>query len=467
MSRPPSGPSSPAESPPPPPPAPPGPAPSPERARLSPAPPGPVLSWPWPWSGWGRGRVWRELGYALAGLPLAAAGLVLVLAMLTAALWSTAIVGLPLLAVTVRGARHLGAVHLGLARLLLDVRTPAPAPSRPGPGPIGWFVSALGDGAGWRAAAYLLVKPLTASLALGAAAGFWGGGLWLLSSPVRWVAGYADSWGPHADTWPGALLLGVAGLALLAPAPLALRAALLPERFLARALLGRTRNSARIGHLEETRARMAEDATATLRRIERDLHDGPQARLVALAMSLGMAKDELAAASPGDRRLDAFPREDRLRQARDLVDAAHRESKEIIADLRLLIHGIYPPVLDQGLETALAVLATRFTLPVDLRVDLPRRPSAAVEAIVYFCTAELLANVVRHSGARRAIVEVGGHGGLLRLHVGDDGTGGASMGAGTGLPGLAARVGVVDGRLEIDSPAGGPTVVTVEVPFPT
>jgi signal transduction histidine kinase len=358
-------------------------------------------------------------------------------------------------------------------------------------------VSALGDEVGWRAAAYLLVKPLTALLALGVAAGFWGGGLSLLSYPVRRAAGYAGSWGPHTDTWPGVLLVGVAGLALLAPAPLALRAALLPERFLARTLLGPTRISARVGHLEETRARMAEDATATLRRIERDLHDGPQARLVALAMSLGMAKDELdaasagdrrldaaspgegrldaaapgdgqfAAASPGDRRLDVFSREDRLRQARDLVDAAHRDAKEIIADLRLLIHGIYPPVLDQGLEAALAVLATRFTLPVDLRVDLPRRPSAAVEAIVYFCTAELLANVVRHSGARRAIVEVGGGGGLLRLHVGDDGTGGASVGAGTGLPGLMARVGVVDGRLEIDSPPGGPTVVTVEVPFPT
>ncbi|MFF3441962.1 sensor histidine kinase [Streptosporangium sp. NPDC002721] len=441
MSRPPSGPPSPAASP--------SPSPSPSQLPSSPLPE------PLPEAGPRPGRGWRELGYVLAGLPLAAAGLVLVLVMLTAALWSTAVVGLPVLAVTVRGARSLGAAHLGLARLLLDVRTPAPAPFRPGAGPIGWFVSALGDGAGWRAAAYLLVKPLAALLALGAAAGFWGGGLLLLSYPARWAAGHTGAWGPYADTWPGALLVGVAGLALLAPAPLALRAALLPERFLVRTLLGRTAASTRIGHLEETRARMAEDATATLRRIERDLHDGPQARLVALAMSLGMAKEELASAQG-----------DRLQQARDLVDATHRESKEIIADLRLLIHGIYPPVLDQGLEAALAVLATRFTLPVDLRVDLPRRPSAAVEAIVYFCTAELLANVVRHSGARRAIVEVGGHGGLLRLHVGDDGTGGASMGAGTGLPGLAARVGVVDGRLEIDSPPGGPTVVTVEVPLP-
>ncbi|WP_329082594.1 MULTISPECIES: sensor histidine kinase [unclassified Streptosporangium] len=404
------------------------------------------------------GRVWRELGHTLAAPPLAVVGLLLILALLLAASWSTALVGLPMLAATVRGARYLGAVHLGLARLLLDVRTPAPAPFRPGPGPVGWFTSALGDDVGWRAAAYLLVKPLTALLALGTAAGFWGGGLLLLSYPARWSPVPIGAWGPHAGTWPGALLLGAAGLPLLALAPLALRVALLPERFLARALLGPTRTSVRVGHLEATRARMAEDSTATLRRIERDLHDGPQARLVALAMSLGMAKDELA---------DNSSPEDRLHRARDLVDAAHRDTKEIIADLRLLIHGIYPPVLDQGLEVALATLVTRFALPVDLRVDLPRRPSAVVETIVYFCTAELLANVVRHSGARRAIVDVRGHDGLLRLHVGDDGTGGASVGPGTGLPGLAARVGVVDGRLEIDSPPGGPTVVTVEVPLPT
>ncbi|WP_051753451.1 sensor histidine kinase [Streptosporangium amethystogenes] len=198
---------------------------------------------------------------------------------------------------------------------------------------------------------------------------------------------------------------------------------------------------------------MAEDSTVTLRRIERDLHDGPQARLVALAMVLGMAREELAASS----------RDGGFQQARDLLDLAHRDVKEVLAELRLLIHGIYPPVLDQGLEVALGTLVTRFTLPVDL----PRRPPAAVEAIVYFCVAELLANVVRHSGAHRAIVEVRDHGDLLRLHVGDDGTGGASMGAGTGLPGLVARVGVVDGRLEIDSPSGGPTVVTVEVPLLT
>jgi len=384
----------------------------------------------------------------LAGVPLAVAGMGHLLLMLLSASWSTALVGLPMLAAGVRGARYLGAVHLGLARLLLDVRTPAPAPFGPRPGFVGWCASALGDEAGWRAAAYLLVKPLTALLALGAAAGFWGGGLFLLTFPDRW-------WmlEPVSVEFPQVLLRSAAGLALLVLAPWALRVALLPERLLTRTLLGPTRTSARIDHLEAARARMAEDSAVTLRRIERDLHDGPQARLVALAMVLGMAKEEFEA-SPKDGG-----------QARDLVDLAHRDVKEVLAELRLLIHGIYPPVLDQGLETALGMLVTRFTLPVDLRVDLPRRPPAALEAIAYFCVAELLANVVKHSGARRAIVEVGEHGGLLRLRVGDDGTGGASMGAGTGLPGLAARVGVVDGHLEIDSPAGGPTVVTVEVPL--
>lgn len=163
------------------------------------------------------------------------------LLMLLSASWSTALVGLPMLAAGVRGARCLGAVHLGLARLLLGVRTPAPAPFGPRPGFVGWCASALGDEVGWRAAAYLLVKPLTVLPALGAAAGFWGGGLFLSSFPIRWALGLLRNGDVHAGAWPHVLLLGAAGLALLALAPWALRAALLPERLLARVLLGSVR----------------------------------------------------------------------------------------------------------------------------------------------------------------------------------------------------------------------------------
>ncbi|GAA2414793.1 hypothetical protein GCM10010404_86230 [Nonomuraea africana] len=244
-------------------------------------------------------------------------------------------------------------------------------------------------------------------------------------------------------------------MALLLLAPWGVRLALVPERWLARTLLGPAPGAARIRTLEQTRALAVDDAAAALRRIERDLHDGTAARLVALAMRLGMAQEELAEADHPER----------LQRARSLVDGAHREAKETLAELRVLTRGIHPPALDKGLEIALATLAARSPIPVALEADLPERPSPAVESIAFFCTAELLANVAKHSGARRAAVELRTRVGLLALLVRDDGTGGAMMDAGSGLRGLADRVRMVDGRLDIRSPAGGPTTVTVELPL--
>ncbi|MFF5208273.1 sensor domain-containing protein [Streptosporangium sp. NPDC000396] len=327
--------------------------------------------------------------------------------------------------------------------------------SSPRPGLIGWLGSALGDLAGWRAVAYRLAKLPAALLASGTAAGLWGSGLILLSCPIWWRAPAAAHL--PVETWPRALLASAAGTALLLLAPWAVRAALVPDRLLVRALLGPARAAARIHELEVTRAQAVDDSAAALRRIERDLHDGTQARLVALAMSLSMVKEELAEAG----------RDDRLDRTRGLVDLAHRNAKKALTELRDLVRGIHPAVLDKGLETALATLAAGSALPVDLHVDLPRRPSAAVETIAYFCTAELLTNAARHSGARQAVIELRTRNGLLRLHVRDDGSGGAAMGRGTGLRGLADRVRVVDGTMEISSPPGGPTVVTVELPLPT
>jgi signal transduction histidine kinase len=149
----------------------------------------------------------------------------------------------------------------------------------------------------------------------------------------------------------------------------------------------------------------------------------------------------------------------------ELVVTAHRGAKEAITELRDLCHGIHPPVLDQGLGIALATLAARSDLPVELVVDLPERPSAAIETIAYFCAAELLANVAKHSGARHATLEAVHAPGLLRLQVSDDGCGGARVENLGGLAGLADRIGTVDGRLQVSSPPGGPTVVTVELPL--
>jgi signal transduction histidine kinase len=213
----------------------------------------------------------------------------------------------------------------------------------------------------------------------------------------------------------------------------------------------------RVRELEQTRAHAVDDSAARLRRIERDLHDGAQAQMVAVAMKLGLAREKLAVAVAGTAQPD-------LERALQLVDAAHRGAKEAITELRDLARGIHPPVLDQGLGAALATLAADSEVPVELVIDLPERPSAAIETIAYFCAAELLTNVAKHSGARHAKLEAVHVPGLLRVRVSDDGTGGARIEARGGLAGLDERVRTVDGRLQVASPPHGPTVVTVELP---
>ena len=213
----------------------------------------------------------------------------------------------------------------------------------------------------------------------------------------------------------------------------------------------------RVRELEQSRARLVDDSAARLRRIERDLHDGAQAQMVAVAMKLGLATKKLGVMIDGTGQAD-------LERVLELVAAAHRGAKEAITELRDLARGIHPPVLDQGLGIALTTLAARSDLPVELVVDLPERPSAAIETIAYFCAAELLTNVTKHSGARHATLEAVHTPGLLRMRVSDDGCGGARIQDRGGLAGLAERVRTVDGRLQVTSPPGGPTVVTVELP---
>jgi signal transduction histidine kinase len=240
--------------------------------------------------------------------------------------------------------------------------------------------------------------------------------------------------------WWGAALIAVAALELWIAYQLLV--APLPER---------------VRELEQSRAHVVDDSAARLRRIERDLHDGAQAQMVAVAMKLGLATKKLGALVDGTGQTD-------LDRVLELLLAAHRGAKEAIAELRDLARGIHPPVLDQGLGTALTSLAASSEAPVELVVDIPERPSAAIETIAYFCAAELLANVAKHSGARHATVEAVHVSGLLRVRVSDDGTGGARIEAAGGLAGLDERVRTVDGRLQISSPPGGPTVIVVELP---
>jgi signal transduction histidine kinase len=213
----------------------------------------------------------------------------------------------------------------------------------------------------------------------------------------------------------------------------------------------------RVRELEQSRAHLVDDSAARLRRIERDLHDGAQAQMVAVTMKLGLAMKKLRGLTDGAGQTD-------LDRVLELVAAAHRGAKEAVTELRDLARGIHPPVLDQGLGIALTSLAARSDLPVELVIDLPERPSAAIETIAYFCAAELLTNVTKHSGAQHATLEAVHMPGVLRVRVSDDGCGGARVDVSGGLAGLAERIKTVDGRLQLSSPPGGPTVVTVELP---
>ncbi|MFD4655619.1 sensor histidine kinase [Kitasatospora sp. NPDC058444] len=260
--------------------------------------------------------------------------------------------------------------------------------------------------------------------------------LFLLAAPFQPTANPAASWlGPLA----GLVLLPVAAYPLAAWAGV--------RAVTARALLEPAEDE--LTRVVASRARLVDAYEVERRRIERDLHDGAQQRLVSLSVKLGLAGLDLPEGSAGARQ---------VREAREEVRVALRE-------LRELIHGIHPQVLtDRGLEPAVRDLAGRSAVPVDVDIALPGRPPAPVEAAAYFVVCEALANVVRHSGARRASVHGRAAADGLVLEIRDDGGGGADPAAGTGLLGIGDRLAVIDGTLSLRSPAGGPTVLRVEIP---
>lgn len=272
--------------------------------------------------------------------------------------------------------------------------------------------------------------------------------VWIWALPTQWRItdlGYTTQ----------AAYITVGGLALLLLGPRLTDALERLETRAAEVLLGPSRTeklARRVADLAESRAGVLDAADAERRRIERDLHDGAQQRLVSLAVNLGLAKATL-----GDLPEDA----------RKVIDEAHREAKEAIAELNDLVRGLHPAVLeDRGLDAALSGVAARLPIPVRVAVDLPRRPSPTVEAVAYFVVSEALTNVVKHAQASRADVTVERIGETLLVVVADDGAGGADLAVagGTGLAGLAQRVASVDGTFSCRSPVGGPTVITVELP---
>jgi signal transduction histidine kinase len=365
-------------------------------------------------------------------------------------------VGLPITVVALLAAFVVGRFERARLHAFTGVVVVPPPPP---PGDRSWWRRYLLDGRPWRAMAHLTLVALW-GLVVGTVT------LTLLSVCVAFAALplYRDAlpggrltlpWGSTMGSGLGLFAVGVFGVLVL---PLVARGVVGVDVHLATSLLGRSRREEvqvlhrRVETLTQTRVDTVDSVELERRRIERDLHDGPQQRLVAIAMDLGMAREKLDADPTG---------------ARELLDKAHAGAKEAITEMRQVARGIHPPILtDRGLDAALSALAARSPVPVTVRVAPGPRPGATVEAIAYFCVSELLTNVAKHARARQATVEVTRHGGALVVRVTDDGNGGVDAGRGTGLVGLRQRVAAVDGTIDVASPPGGPTVVTIILPEP-
>ena len=389
-------------------------------------------------------RTWSELCFLVVGAVLAFFGFAfVVLTMAAGVFFAITFFGLVVIGLSLRGARGIGRIQQRMARGLLDEHIADPDPFAPRPGFLGWLQSALRDRSGWRAMAYVVVKVLLAIFGIFTAFSVWFDAFTCLITPfggayqpkefglvpVLFQPGFLSIGSPG---WLHGLAVLLTGVVLFFAAPWTVRVVNDIDRFLMRALLGPDAVETRVRSLEHARAQTVDASAATLRRIERDLHDGTQAQLVAVAMRLGMAKEKLA----DPDHLD-------LHQVSELVNDAHRGAKEAIVELRDLARGIHPPALDIGLEGALSTLAARNTVPTDLTLSLNDRPTPAIESIAYFCVAELLANVAQHAEASRASITCAQHGRWLRVVVRDDGVGGAqtsSVGSSSsGLAGLTDR----------------------------
>jgi signal transduction histidine kinase len=409
-------------------------------------------------------RARRDLGFCAVGaitgvLGFAAVAVVLLPGLVISASILGTVVGLTLVVAALRIARGLGGLHRLVQRITTGEQVGAPAPFLPGTGLLSRLDRRLRDRNGWRAVGYAVVK-LPLALTEGYAVFAVAIGVAEVLYPLIWAlfrnhpAG--TKIGPlHAivpvplghwtiETWPGTWSATAAGVVSVVAGVWLARGIATVDARAVRLLLG----PSRVSELERTRAIAVEDTAAALRRVERDLHDGAQVRLAAVAMNLGLAQERAA-----DETL------------RELLDAAQTGVSGALADLRRIARGIHPPALDSGLADALASLAATSSIPAQVEVELPERPSPAIETMAYFCVAELLANAIKHSSANVIEIKIDmERTRVLRVRVTDDGTGGADPSRGTGLDGLRQRASTVDGKLHVSSPPGGPTTVIVELP---
>ncbi|MCU1387161.1 MAG: desK 7 [Ilumatobacteraceae bacterium] len=415
-----------------------------------------------------QGRTWAVSLHLLLNLAFGIAWFTVAVTLLSvsAGLMVT-LIGLPLLVATVAFGRVIGAVERTRARTVFGTRLPA-FPRRHVEGGSAWQRArhAIGDSAGWRGIGYAFLALPWGILTFTLTVVTWSVSVALTGFPIAAVFIPDDSDGGPYHFGHNYVLHGwgrfgfgfgtcVIGLALLIAAPRIIRGLGNADRAIVRSMLSPDPNRAlsdRVEQLTVSRDASVEGAGIELRRIERDLHDGAQQRLVGLAMNLGMARERLASGADPQR-------------AAELVIQAHEESKLAISELRDLVRGIHPSVLtDRGLDAALSALAARSPVPIEVDVELTRRPPAPIEAAAYFVVAETLANIAKHSRATRGSVRVGERNSTLLLEIYDDGIGGATEHPGGGLSGLRDRIAAVEGRLRISSPPGGPTLLAVELP---
>jgi signal transduction histidine kinase len=400
-------------------------------------------------------RTWLAFVHLIAGFGV---GLVTFTVLLTFLVTSVSLMpvflaGIPVLAGTLWVSLWMAYPERGRFAVMLGTDIPAP----PLPGTGGWprrLWAALSSGAAWRSVLYGLIRFPLGGLEFVLVTVVWSLALVLITAPAYvWaLPGGGAHIAGHLIRYPGALIVAVlAGLVLLLAAPTLTRWMAAGDAAVARGLLGSGREelTARIGELETSRAKVMDAAEMERMRIERDLHDGAQQRLVSLAMDLGRAKAKFGTDPEG---------------AAEIVSQAHDQAKEALAELRNLVRGVHPPVLsDRGLDAALSGLAALSPVPVTVSVELPSRPPAAIEAIAYFVVAEALTNIAKHAHAHHARILVVRVEDQLSVEITDDGVGGADP-AGQGLSGLAVRVAGVDGQFRVISPTGGPTTLEVTLP---
>ncbi|SEK85996.1 sensor histidine kinase [Nonomuraea pusilla] len=407
-------------------------------------------------------RVLLDTRYTLVGFPTTLIGFVVLTVGFSAGVGTSVVwFGLPILAGTLMLARGFADAERGWLSDVLK-RPPVRPRYRPAPegaGRVRRLVNPMTSGQSWLDLLHGILNLPFAILAFVLTLVFWAVPITALLYPVYGIVtsripgqvGLPELLGIGQGYVANSIFYVTLGVVFVALMPVAIRGAALVRAGLGRALLtGVAELQERIDDLAEGRAAAVSAEANALRKLERDIHDGPQQRLVSLAMELSRAQRQLA-------------KDPEAAQA--TIGSAITATRETLDELRALSRGIAPPILsDRGLAPALAALAGRCTVPVELDVQIAERYQAAVENAIYFVVAETLTNVAKHSRATVCTIQLTRTGNTLMLTIGDDGVGGAHVAKGHGLAGLADRLRAVDGELTVDSPDGGPTVIVAEVP---